>query len=206
MTDISELGAQDESPSESPSESQHGPQDGSHDGLGRRPDDPPDRRRPGRRGLAVLAAVLFVLLVAGIAFAAVMATKVHSFDQQQRDRADAVAVAEQFTRRMDNYDTAHFDRYTKSVSQLLTTKARTDFDAQYKSYQQQLSQGRSVSSTGKVLMTGVGDSDSDSATVLVVHDVTAKSGKATVVHHYRWTVSMVKVNGRWLVDDFSSVS
>jgi len=171
------------------------------------PDAPdlPTRRRPGRRGLAGIAAVLFVLLVAGTAFAVVLATRVSSFDQQQRDQADALAVAEVFTRRMDNYDTAHFARYTESVKALLSTKAKAAFDEQYKSYEQQLSRGRSVSSTGKVLMAGVGESDSDSATVLVVHDVTAKSGKASVVHHYRWNVKLVKVGARWLVDDFSGV-
>lgn len=186
MTDTSEVGAQPVP----------------HD-----PDEPtvPARRRPGHRGLAVIAAVLFVLLVAGIAFAVVMATRVSAFDRQQRDRADAVAVAEAFTRRMDNYDTAHFDKYTKSVKQLLTTKARAKFDSEYKSYQQHLTAGRNVTSTGKVLMAGVGESDSDSATVLVVHDSTAKSGKGSVVHHYRWTVSLDKVDGRWLVDDFRPV-
>ena len=166
----------------------------------------PARRRPGRRGLAVIAAVLFVVLVAAIAFAVVMATRTSAYDQQQRDRADAVAVAEAFTRRMDNYDTAHFQQYTKAVKRLLTTKARTDFAEQYQSYLQQITRGRQVSSKGTVLMTGVGESDSDSATVLVVHDVTARSGKASVVHHYRWTVSLAKVHGHWLVDDFSPVS
>ncbi|HEY6933171.1 MAG TPA: hypothetical protein VI452_07210 [Marmoricola sp.] len=165
----------------------------------------PARRRPGRRGLLLLGAVLLVLLVAGVVVAVVTARRVHAFDQAQQDRGDAEAVATQFTLRMDNYDTKQFGKYAKSVTQLLTTKEKAKFQDQYKAYQQQLGTAPEVNSSGKVLVAGVGDSDSDSATVLVVHDVTAKSGKSTVLHHYRWTVDLAKVGDRWLVDDFNQV-
>jgi hypothetical protein len=36
--------------------------------------------------------------------------------------------------------------------------------------------------------------------------MTAKSDGGTQVHHYRWTVSLVKVQGHWRVDDFNQVS
>lgn len=170
------------------------------------PDDDtvPARRRPGRRGLAVIAGALFVLLVAGIAYAVVMATRVSAFDQQQRDRADAVGVAEQFALQMDNVDGAHMGSYARSIDKLLTTKARTKYRQVFSQVAQAYKQSH-LTAHGKVLTAGVGEADSDSATVLVVHDMTAKSDAGTRLHHYRWSVDLVKVDGRWRVDDFSEV-
>ena len=58
----------------------------------------------------------------------------------------------------------------------------------------------------KVLLSAVGDSDDDSATVLVVHDADVTTTQGKIEHHYRWTVNVVKVDGSWLVDDFSPVT
>ena len=63
-----------------------------------------------------------------------------------------------------------------------------------------------VKGDGKVLLTAVGDSDSDSATVLVVHDASVTTSQGKLEHHYRWSVDMVKVGGSWLVDDFNPVN
>jgi hypothetical protein len=40
----------------------------------------------------------------------------------------------------------------------------------------------------------------------VVHDSTVKATSGTTERHYRWTVSLRKVHGDWLVDDFTPVS
>ncbi|HET8602546.1 MAG TPA: hypothetical protein VFM09_01330 [Marmoricola sp.] len=166
--------------------------------------DTPARRRLGTRGLLLLAAVLFVVLVVAAAYAVVMYTRVHSFDAEDHQRADAVAVAEQFALRMDNFDSAHLNRYTSGIEKVLTTKAKAKFDPVFKQFAQVYAQGH-VSGKGRVLVSGVGTLDQDSATVLVVHDMTAKSDSGTLVHHYRWSVSLDRVNGRWLVDDFNQV-
>ena len=44
----------------------------------------------------------------------------------------------------------------------------------------------------------MGDSDDDSATVLVVHDASVKTTQGNIEHHYRWSVDLVKVDGDWL--------
>ena len=84
---------------------------------------------------------------------------------------------------MDNVDGTHFDTYVKKIEQLLTTKAKTDnakvFDTMGKTYAQ-----AKIKGTGKVLLSGIADIDSDSATVLVAHDASVTT-QGDVQHHYR---------------------
>ncbi len=114
-------------------------------------------------------------------------------------------MAEQFALRMDKVDGTDFDGYIKGINELLTTKAKTKntevFDVMKQSYET-----AKVKGTGKVLLTAVGDSDADSANVLVVHDAAVETTQGNIDHHYRWTVSLVKVKGSWLVDDFNPVN
>ena len=77
-------------------------------------------------------------------------------------------VASQFALRMDNVDGTDFDDYIKRVKQLLTTKAKTE-TTRVRAVQAGYAPAK-VKGTGKVLLTGVGDLDADSATVLVAHD------------------------------------
>jgi Mce-associated membrane protein len=172
-------------------------------------EDPGVQERPARhvsaRLVRVVAAVLAVVLVAAVVASVVWGTKVRTTDHQRDNRAAAASVASQFALRMDKVDGAKFDDYIKSVNALLTTKARTKnsqvFDVMKQSYQT-----AKVVGSGKVLMTAVGDSNDDSATVLVVHDASVKTTQGNLEHHYRWTVDMVKVGSKWLVDDFSPVN
>jgi len=171
--------------------------------------DPGADERPGprldARTLRIITLVLAVLLVAAVVVAVVFGIKARAADQTAQERAAAATVASQFALRMDKVDGADFDGYIKSVNQLLTTKAKTKntqvFDVMKQTYQ-----AAKVKGSGKVLLTAVGDSDQDSATVLVVHDANVETTQGKLDHHYRWSVSMVKVNGRWLVDDFNPVN
>ncbi len=172
-------------------------------------EDPGEQRRPARRPRArtvrVLAAVLAVVLVLGVAGAVWLGLRYRHDDESKQQRATAANVAEQFALRMDKVDGTKFDAYIKSVNKLLTTKARTK-NSQVFEVMKQSYEAAKVKSTGKVLMTAVGDSDADSATVLVVHDASVTTTQGDIEHHYRWTVDMVKVNGDWLVDDFTPVN
>ncbi len=172
-------------------------------------EDPGRQDRPAlgmrARTARILIIVLAVLLVA--ATVAAVWLGLESRDQQQRreDRAAAANVASQFALRMDDVDGTDFDGYVKDVSELLTTKAKTRnqkvFEVMKQSYE-----AAKVKGKGKVLLTAVGDADDDSATVLVVHDADVTTTQGDIEHHYRWSVSLVKVKDSWLVDDFNPVN
>jgi hypothetical protein len=165
----------------------------------------PARRAGGPLVLRVVSAFAALVLVAAVVAAVVLWNQHRSASKEQQERAAATNVAAQFALRMDTVDAAKFDSYTKSIDQLLTTKAKTKnkqvFDAIQKSYET-----AKVKGTGKVLLSAVGDSDADSATVLVVHDASVQTTQGNIEHHYRWSVEMVKVKSRWLVDDFNPVN
>jgi len=172
-------------------------------------DDPGTQQRPARgpsaRLVQILSAVLALVAILAVATAVWFGVRSQRDEQDQEQRAQAANVAAQFALRMDKVDGTNFDGYIKGVNQLLTTKAKTKntqvFDAMKQSYS-----AAKVKGSGKVLLTAVGDSDSDSATVLVVHDADVTTTQGDINHHYRWTVSMVKVKGSWLVDDFNPVN
>jgi hypothetical protein len=153
----------------------------------------------------IVSAVLVVVLLAASVAAVVLGLKTRGNQEQLDERAAAANVASQFALRMDKVDGTDFDGYLKSITELMSTKSQAKnkqaFDAIRQSYQT-----AKVKGTGKVLLTAVGDADDDSATVLVVHDQDVTTTQGNIEHHYRWSVSMVKVKGDWLVDDFNVVN
>jgi len=172
--------------------------------------DPGEHGRPAprvtERLLRVVSAVLAVVLVVAVVVAVWFELKVRDSDSEQRQRGEAVNAASQFAVRMDTFDGKDMAGYSKSVQQLLTTKYKSEFAKQFQPFQQVYSQAQAVG-TGKVVMSGVASFDADSATVLVVHDGSVKSKLGqSQVRHQRWSVDLVKVGGRWLVDDFSPVN
>jgi hypothetical protein len=162
-------------------------------------------RGPGRRTVLVLSTVLAVVLVAAAGVAFWLLAKDRAADERREARAQATAVASQFALRMDKVDGKDFDGYIKRINELLTTKAQAKNNETFKVLEQTY-QAAKVTGSGKVLMTAVGDSDDDSATVLVVHDSEVTTTQGKVEHHYRWTVELVKVKGEWRVDDYNPVN
>ncbi len=167
-----------------------------------------DGRPPGRFGartMRIVIGVLAVLLVAATVAAVLFWTKARAADERREDRAAAAAVASQFALRMDNFKGTDIDAYVKGINELLTTKSKGEFSKEFEAFKQVYEQGKATG-TGKVLLTGVGTSDDDSATVLVVHDAEVKSTIGNQERHHRWSIDLVKVKGEWLVDDFTPVN
>lgn len=162
-----------------------------------------------------MAAVLAVLLVASVVLIVVRGRQVRAHDRLEAGRAAALQAAEQFTLRMDAFDGADLAGYTKSVSPLLTDKEKTVFTQQLQQFQklyqqvQKASQGKGAAQApqpgkGTIVMAGVSQVDADSATVLVAHDSTIPGASQKL--HSRWTISMRKIDGDWLVDSFTPVA
>jgi hypothetical protein len=148
---------------------------------------------------AALVAVIVVSLVLGI----------HDYrGVQSNDRADkssgqAVDAAKEFALRMDNFAAPSAATYESQIEGMLTTKGKADLDqvksvmAQVYAAAQPAKSGQKAPS-GHIVYAGVSDIDSDSATVLVAHD-TSVTG-STKQLHFRWTVTLKKIGGTWLVD------
>ncbi|RYE79584.1 MAG: hypothetical protein EOO74_03480 [Myxococcales bacterium] len=165
---------------------------------------------PGRARLPVIAAALCALLLVGaLVVAGLMYSRIHDDKAADRARGEAIAAAEQFALRMDGIELGNFEEYKKSVEPLLTTKEKTVFEQQFKQfeevYKQAQSQGLKTSQAGvgKIIFSAANDVDQDSATVLVAHDSTVEGQDQSL--HFRWQLGMRKVEGDWLVDDFTPV-
>ncbi len=152
-----------------------------------------------------MAAVLVLLLVAAVAAGVWGFTRLRSAESELDARADVVMVAEQFTVAVNNYDSASVDNYKSTVGDLLSTKFRAEFEKAMEDIVAQVQQAK-MDSEGKVLASGVATIDDDSARVLVVSDATVKTVFDQRERHFRWEISLVKVDGKWLVDDFTPVA
>lgn len=158
-----------------------------------------------RRLRLIMVAVLALLLVVAVALGVWGFTRLDDAESELDARADAVSVAEQFTVSVNNYDSESVDEYKSSVSELLSTKFRAEFDSAMEDIVAQVQEAQ-MESTGEVLASGVATIDDDSARVLVVSDATVATVFDERQRHFRWEVSLVKVDGEWLVDDFSPVA
>ncbi|HSE10377.1 MAG TPA: hypothetical protein VLB29_17070 [Nocardioidaceae bacterium] len=152
-----------------------------------------------------MAAVLVLLLVVAVAAGVWGFTKLRSAEATLDDRADVVRVAEQFAVSVNNYDASSIDDYKSSVGELLSTKFSAEFDKAMQDIVAQVQEAQ-MESNGEVLASGVATIDNDSARVLVVADAAVKTVFDDRDRHFRWEVSLVKVDGEWLVDDFTPVA
>lgn len=164
----------------------------------------------GRRGLSdratiLIAAVLVLVILAGAAVTAVLASKRADIESRLDARRTVAGVAERFTVQFNTYQADDVDGYTKAVKQMLSTSAEQAFDNRLADITKLITSTK-LTSDGQVLASGVSSLDQDSAEVLVVADAQTDSTAGATQRHFRWEISLVKVDGAWLVDDFSPVS
>ncbi|HEX6516915.1 MAG TPA: hypothetical protein VF049_15200 [Nocardioidaceae bacterium] len=179
----------------------------------RRADGSGSAARPGglvsprlsRAMAAVLAGLVAVALVVLALELLVLRPRYQDVQSQKQARTDVVRVAQRFTVEVNNYDAKSIDGYKQRIAPMLSTRFRGEFDHAMKDIMASVKQ-TDMSSKGQVLASGVASLDPDSAEVLVVSDAEVKTVFDTRVRHFRWEVSLVKVDGRWLVDDFSPVA
>lgn len=169
-------------------------------------------RRTTRPRLATLLALLCVLaLVGGIGAGLWMRGESNEIESGDTTRAEVVQAAQRFTVTWNTIDPKNAQAYVEAVAPLLSTKFRKEFTDTQEDVVSGITQ-LGLSSDGKVLndedgipLVGIADLDSDSAKVMVVSDSQRVSGGQPVVRHWRWELSMVKIDGDWLVDDLKAV-
>jgi Mce-associated membrane protein len=130
------------------------------------------------------------------------------------ERADIVSTTEQFVLRTGTYGPKDLDAnkkltdYRKKVGELLTTKFRTSFE-QIATAPEQLVANNKISRVAKVQGVGVASVEGGQrATALIVWDETtsvagAKYGDPVQA---RWKVTLLKVKGTWLIDNFETIT
>jgi Mce-associated membrane protein len=158
------------------------------------------------RGIATTLAVVAALaLVAIVVELVLLRPRYQEARADERTRTEVAQVAEQFAVQVNNYDTGSIDDYQESVRALLTTKFAGEFEKAMGDIVTSVNEAQ-MSSQGKVLTSAVASVDPDSAEVLVVADANVKTVFDTRARHFRWEVSLVKVDGTWLVDNFTPVT
>jgi len=169
-------------------------------------DSPPG----GRSGLSPalrtgVAALLGMLIVVSAVAVAVVLDRRGDVEAGLDARREVARVAERFTVQVNNYDSDSVDDYKAAVSSMLSTKFSDEFDKAMGDIVQSVQEAE-MDSEGNVLASGVAGIDQDSAQVLVVADADVKTVFDSRQRHFRWEVSLVKVDGSWLVDDFTPVA
>ncbi|MCZ4499493.1 MAG: hypothetical protein JWQ74_2046 [Marmoricola sp.] len=164
---------------------------------------------------SLTASVLLVLLVLGVVVSGVLLTRQGSATDKplsignsgsvipsDRDVAAVKAVGEQFALRIDAITPADIPGYVKRVGELMTTKYRSDFEKAQPLLVAKYAKTK-FTAQGYVRSIGITSQDQDSAVILIAHDslLTPSSGDPER-SAYRWTVTLRKVDGKWLVDDF----
>lgn len=187
-----------------------------------------DAERPASSSLRLtLLVLLSVLLVASVAavvhLASTRPVAALGIEGQQvalqAEREDVMNQAEQFMLRINTYgpdqlaDDGTMPDYRKLVEEVITPKFAADFEKNAPLAEASVKQA-GLARTAKVFSTGVSAIDSDSATALVAGSITqsypSKPGSSDRVQTdpapFRVQVTLVKVKGTWLVDDFSPLT
>lgn len=141
-------------------------------------------------------------------------------DAIAEEREAVLSVASQFMLRVNTYgpddlaEDGTMPDYRERVGELITPAFRADFEAQVGTAEQTVAQAQ-LGREAEVYASGVSVMDADSATALVAGVFTNSypgSGKRaderveTPPAPFRVRVSLVKVSGEWLVDDFEPVT
>ncbi|HCB07102.1 MAG TPA: hypothetical protein DEQ43_23115 [Nocardioides bacterium] len=182
--------------------------------------------RPARTLRLALLVALLALLLAGTAAVVHLASTrpVPALGIQgeqaalQSERESAMAQAEQFLLRINTYGPELLEgetmpQYRDLVEEVITAKFAADFEKNAPLAEATVKQA-GVGRSAQVYSTGVSAIDDDSATALVAGSFTqsypasqgSKERVDTEPAPFRVQVSLVKIKGQWLVDDFTPLT
>jgi Mce-associated membrane protein len=173
------------------------------------------RRRLDLRTVLVAVLVALSLVAAGV-LAWVLLARGGDDDDAQASREEVMAQTEQFMLRMGTYGPDLLDEqgampeYRERVKGVITDKFAASFDSEAGTAEQLVAQA-GVTRAADVFATGVSSLDQDSARTLVAgtfsdsYEVKGETVDQEPIP-FRIEVSLVKVDGEWLVDDFDPVT
>jgi Mce-associated membrane protein len=189
-----------------------------------RPEAPEESPQP-TRFRTILLGVLVVALVGSVALGVVLGRSRDvwpfssaSSDQLQADREAAMAQTQQFVLRVNTYGPSMLDSqgqmpsYRQRVKAVITPKFAVSFD-QGVTVAEQSVKNFHLKRSCAVYATGTEVIDSDSAQVLVAGSISQtvlnKKGKRVSAGEpapFRLRVTLDKIDGKWLVDDYQPVT
>jgi hypothetical protein len=174
-----------------------------------------ERRATGFRTVLLAVLVALALVAAGL-LAWLLLARGDDADDVQSSREEVMAQTEQFMLRMGTYGPDLLDEkgampeYRERVTDVITDKFAASFEQEAGTAEQLVAQA-GVTRVADVFATGVSSIDQDSARTLVAgtfsdsYDVKGKTVEQEPIP-FRIEVSLVEVDGEWLVDDFDPVS
>ena len=176
-------------------------------------------QQPRSASRTILLGILVVLLLASAGTLIwLLAGRQGEAAGVQSERETVMSQSEQFMLRVNTYgpdlldDQDEMPKYRELVEEIITPKFQTSFANGVTAAEQTVAQA-GVSRTAKVFAVGVSAIDADSATALVAGSFTnsyPQGKKQTLVSDepsaFRVEVMLKKVDGTWLVDDFSPVT
>ena len=166
-----------------------------------------------------LLGVLLLALVASLVWVAVLRShRTGAADTLQSDREAAMATTQQFALRVNTYGPRLLDShgqmpaYRSRVEAVITPKFAASFEQSVPVAEQSV-KNYGLDRTCAVFSTGVEVIDSDSAQVLVAGSISQtvlnRQGKRVSAGDptpFRLRVSLDKIGGKWLVDDYAPVT
>jgi hypothetical protein len=163
--------------------------------------------KPVSRGAFRAAVVLAVVFFVGTVVAVIFAAQQHRELQKSKDaRAGVEQVASRMTSALLTYDYRDLDKTKKAVLALATGKFRTDYDQNFGGLSSLFTttKGQSTATVKDVFVSSI---DNNTATAIVVFDERTQgtSGQHLNVDLYL-RLSLVKVNGKWRVDDVTNLN
>jgi Mce-associated membrane protein len=195
------------------------------DAVDERPDEGPDETTPSTQSprsaafRLVVLAVLVLALAASLAWVAVLRShRTGAADDLQSEREAAMSATQQFVMRVNTYGPSLLDRqgrmpaYRSRVKAVITPKFAASFDQTVPVAEQSV-KNYGIERTCAVYSTGVEVIDSDSAQVLVAGSISQavrnRKGKRVPAGEpapFRLRVSLDRIDGKWLVDDYAPVT
>lgn len=185
-----------------------------------RSESDPRRTAPGARRLIAVVLVLAVLASAGT-LAWLLSQRTGAADDTQAQRDKMMSVARQLMLRVNTYgpdllaEDGTMPEYRELVDELLSSKFAAGFEESVGAAEATVAQA-GYERTSEVFGAGVSTMDSDSGSVLVAGSFTGSypvdladlegERESDLPLPYRVRVDLVKVDGAWLVDNFTPVT